>query len=159
VIRVLVADDQALLLDALAAALDLQPDVTVVATVTRGDEVVPAALRTRPDVALLDVQMPGGDGLTVAARLRVEVPGCRVVMLTTFARAGYLRRATEAGAVDDGLQVRVGEAGVDAGDRSEGRRAQVGVDPCGPYDGGVVALDDEAAGAGVRPRTHRGPLG
>jgi hypothetical protein len=63
------------------------------------------------------------------------------------------------GPVDDGLQVRVGEAGVDAGDRSEGRRAQVGVDPCGPHDGGVVALDDEAAGAGVRPRTHRGPLG
>jgi two-component system response regulator DesR len=99
VIRVLLADDQGLLLDALAAALDLQPDLHVVASVRSGDEVVAAARRTRPDVALLDVQMPAADGLSVAARLRDELPGCRVVILTTFARAGYLHRADEAGAV------------------------------------------------------------
>jgi two-component system, NarL family, response regulator DesR len=99
VIRVLLADDQALLLDALAAALDLQPDLDVVASVRSGDEVVAAARRTRPDVALLDVQMPAADGLSVAARLRDEIPGCRVVILTTFTRVGYLHRADEAGAV------------------------------------------------------------
>jgi two-component system response regulator DesR len=99
VIRVLLADDQALLVDALSAALELQPDLEVVATVTAGDDVVPAALRARPDVVLLDVQLPDADGLSVAARLRDELPQCRVVILTTFARTGYLRRATEAGAV------------------------------------------------------------
>jgi two-component system response regulator DesR len=98
-IRVLIADDQALLLDALATALDLQPDLDVVATVRAGDEVVAAAERTNPDVILLDVQMPGSDGLSVATRLHAELPQCRVVILTTFARAGYLRRAIEAGAV------------------------------------------------------------
>lgn len=98
-IRVLLADDQALLVDALAAALDLQPDLEVVATVRSGDEVLAAARRARPDVALLDVQMPGADGLSVTARLTAELPECRVVVLTTFARTGYLRRAVEAGAV------------------------------------------------------------
>lgn len=98
-IRVLLADDQALLVDALAAALDLQPDLEVVATVRSGDEVLAAARQARPDVALLDVQMPGADGLSVTARLTAELPECRVVVLTTFARTGYLRRAVEAGAV------------------------------------------------------------
>ena len=98
-IRVLVADDQVLLRDALVAALELQPDIEVVATAGRGDEVLPRARETRPDVALLDVEMPGLDGLEVAARLRDELPDTRVVILTTYARAGYLRRATEAGAV------------------------------------------------------------
>jgi two-component system response regulator DesR len=98
VIRVLLADDQALLLDALAAALDLQPDLEVVAVARSGDEVPAAARRTRPDVALLDVQMPGADGLSLTARLAAEVPECRVVVLTTYARTGYLRRAVEAGA-------------------------------------------------------------
>jgi two-component system response regulator DesR len=98
VTRVLLAEDQALVRGALAALLALEADLEVVADVGRGDEVVPAALAARPDVALLDIEMPGLDGLAAAAQLRAAVPGCRVVMLTTFGRPGYLRRAMEAGA-------------------------------------------------------------
>ncbi|MET7969047.1 response regulator transcription factor [Micromonospora sp. NPDC005305] len=97
-IRLLLADDQALVRGALAALLSLEPDLTVVAEVARGDEVVPEALRTRPDVALLDVEMPGLDGVAAAAALRAALPGCRVLVVTTFGRPGYLRRAMEAGA-------------------------------------------------------------
>ncbi|MEU1684825.1 response regulator transcription factor [Micromonospora sp. NPDC005707] len=97
-IRLLLADDQALVRGALAALLSLEPDLTVVAEVGRGDEVVPEALRTRPDVALLDVEMPGLDGVAAAAAVRAALPGCRVLMVTTFGRPGYLRRAMEAGA-------------------------------------------------------------
>jgi two-component system, NarL family, response regulator DesR len=97
-IRLLVADDQALIRSALAALLSLEDDFSVVAEVGRGDEVVPAALVHRPDVALLDVEMPGIDGLAAAGALAAQLPGCRVIMLTTFGRAGYLRRAMEAGA-------------------------------------------------------------
>jgi two-component system response regulator DesR len=98
VIRVLLADDQALIRGAFAALLATEQDLQVVAQVGRGDEVVPAAVRSGPDVALLDVQMPGMDGLAAAAALHQQVPGCRIVMLTTFGRPGYLRRALEAGA-------------------------------------------------------------
>ncbi|MFU8872959.1 response regulator [Micromonospora sp. SL4-19] len=97
-IKLLLADDQALVRGALAALLSLEPDLAVVAEVGRGDEVVPEARRTRPDVALLDVEMPGLDGIAAAAALRVAVPGCRVLVVTTFGRPGYLRRAMEAGA-------------------------------------------------------------
>lgn len=97
-IRLLLADDQALVRGALAALLSLEPDLTVVAEVGRGDEVLEAARRTRPDVALLDVEMPGLDGIAVAAALRGELPDCRVLVVTTFGRPGYLRRAMEAGA-------------------------------------------------------------
>ncbi len=97
-IRVLLADDQALVRGALAAMLGLETDIEVVAQVGSGAEVVPAALRTVPDVALLDVQMPGGDGLDAAAALRRALPACRVVVLTTFGRPGYLARAMRAGA-------------------------------------------------------------
>lgn len=97
-IRVLLADDQVLLLEALAAALDLQPDLEVVATVRNGDQVLEAVRRSSPDVALLDVQMPGTDGLSLAVQLQTEVPQCRVLILTTFARSGYLQRARQAGA-------------------------------------------------------------
>lgn len=97
-IRVLLADDQALIRGALAALLETETDLTVVAEVGRGDEVVSAALTHRPDVALLDVQMPGLDGLAAAGALRERLPDCRVLMLTTFGRPGYLRRALEAGA-------------------------------------------------------------
>jgi two-component system, NarL family, response regulator DesR len=98
-IRVLLAEDQALVRGALAALLALEGDLELVAEVGRGDEVVPAAVEVRPDVALLDIEMPGGDGLTAAAALRKELPACRVVILTTFGRPGYLRRAMECGAV------------------------------------------------------------
>jgi two-component system response regulator DesR len=97
-IKVLLADDQALVRGALAAMLGLEPDIEVVAQVGSGTEVVPAALRTGPDVALLDVQMPGGDGLDAAAALRSALPTCRVIVLTTFGRPGYLARAMRAGA-------------------------------------------------------------
>jgi two-component system response regulator DesR len=95
---VLLADDQQLVRGALAALLDLEPDIEVVAEVGRGDEVVDAARRLRPDVALLDVEMPGIDGLAATAALRAALPGCRVLVVTTFGRPGYLRRAMEAGA-------------------------------------------------------------
>ena len=98
-IRLLLADDQALIRSALAALLQLEDDFTVVAEVGRGDEVVAAAREHGPDVALLDIEMPGLDGLAAAAALAAEVPACRVLMLTTFGRAGYLRRAMEAGAL------------------------------------------------------------
>ncbi|HET8590422.1 MAG TPA: response regulator transcription factor [Nakamurella sp.] len=97
-IRLLLADDQALIRGAFAALLATEPDLEVVAQVGRGDEVVPAAVRSTPDVALLDVQMPGMDGLAAAGALHQRVPDCRIVMLTTFGRPGYLRRALEAGA-------------------------------------------------------------
>ncbi|MEV4146762.1 response regulator transcription factor [Amycolatopsis sp. NPDC049691] len=97
-IRLLLADDQELVRQALCALLALEDDFEVVASVGRGDEVVDAAREHRPDVALLDIEMPGLDGLSAAAVLAAQVPGCRVVMLTTFGRAGYLRRAMEAGA-------------------------------------------------------------
>jgi two-component system response regulator DesR len=98
-IRLLLADDQELVRSALCALLDLEEDFEVVAAVGRGDEVTQAAKEHRPDVALLDIEMPGLDGLAVAAVLADQLPSCRVVMLTTFGRAGYLRRAMEAGAV------------------------------------------------------------
>ncbi len=82
---------------ALAALLDLEPDIEVVAQVARGDEVLAAARAARVDVALLDIEMPGADGLTAAAELRSGMPLCRVLIVTTFGRPGYLRRAMEAG--------------------------------------------------------------
>jgi two-component system, NarL family, response regulator DesR len=98
-IRVLLAEDQAMVRGALAALLSLEEDIEVVAEAARGDEVVPAALSTQPDVALVDIEMPGGDGLHAAQALRERLPSCRVVILTTFGRSGYLRRAMESGAV------------------------------------------------------------
>jgi two-component system response regulator DesR len=92
------AEDQAMVRGALATLLSLEPDIEVVAQVARGDEVVPAALRERPDVALLDIEMPGATGLEAAASLAVELPECHVLILTTFGRPGYLRRAMEKGA-------------------------------------------------------------
>ena len=98
-IRVLIAEDQGLVRGALAALLRLQKDIEVVGEAGRGDEVVAAAVAARPDVVLLDIELPGVDGLTAAAALREALPASRVVMLTTFGRIGYLRRAIDAGAV------------------------------------------------------------
>ncbi|WP_155337947.1 response regulator transcription factor [Acrocarpospora corrugata] len=97
-IRVLLAEDQTMMRGALALLLGLEPDMEVVAQVGDGDAVVAAALDSRPDVALLDIEMPGRSGLDAAADLRERVPECRVLILTTFGRPGYLRRAMEAGA-------------------------------------------------------------
>jgi two-component system, NarL family, response regulator DesR len=97
-IRLLLADDQELLRSALAALLALDDDFEVVASVSRGDEVVPAARASQPDIALLDIEMPGIDGLAAAADLAAAVPSCRALVLTTFGRPGYLRRAMESGA-------------------------------------------------------------
>jgi two-component system, NarL family, response regulator DesR len=96
-ISVLLAEDQAMVRGALVALLELEGDIQVVATVATGEEVVPTALRLRPAVALLDIELPGMDGLRAAAALRKVLPSCRVLMLTTFGRVGYLRRAMTAG--------------------------------------------------------------
>jgi len=98
VIGVLLAEDQAMVRGALARLLGLEEDIEVVAEVGRGDEVLDAARRAAPDVALLDIGLPGLDGLEVAELLREQLPDVRVLMLTTFNRPGYLRRAMEAGA-------------------------------------------------------------
>ncbi len=103
-IRLLLADDQALVRGALAALLDLESDLTVVAEVGSGDAVVEAAREHRPDVALLDVEMPGMDGIAATAALKADQPGVRVLVVTTFGRPGYLRRALQAGA--DGFVVK-----------------------------------------------------
>lgn len=98
-IRVLLAEDQAMVRGALAALLTLEGDIEIVAEVGRGDEVATVALATRPDVALLDIEMPGCDGITAAASLHAKLPSCRVLILTTFGRPGYLRKAMESGVV------------------------------------------------------------
>lgn len=98
-LRVLLAEDQAMVRGALSALLSLEEDIEIVAEASRADEVLSAALDVLPDVALLDIEMPGGDGLQAAALLRERLPSCRVIILTTFGRPGYLRRAMEGGAV------------------------------------------------------------
>lgn len=98
-IRVLLAEDQAMVRGAIAALLTLQGDIEIIAEVGRGDEVVAAALATHPDVALLDIEMPGCDGISAAAALHTQLPSCRVLILTTFGRPGYLRKAMESGVV------------------------------------------------------------
>jgi two-component system, NarL family, response regulator DesR len=97
-IRVLIAEDQGMVRGALASLLAMEPDVEVVAQVARGDEVLAAALAAQPDIALLDIEMPGQTGLDAAEELARELPACRVLILTTFGRPGYLRRAMEGGA-------------------------------------------------------------
>jgi len=104
VIRLLIADDQALVRGALAALLNLEGDIEVVAEVGRGDEVVAAVREYDVDVALLDVQMPGLDGIEATAAVKREVPGVRVLVVTTFGRPGFVRRALQAGA--DGFVVK-----------------------------------------------------
>ncbi|WP_026919509.1 response regulator transcription factor [Gordonia shandongensis] len=97
-IRLLLADDQALVRGALAALLDLEPDIAVVAQVGRGDEVLDAARDSGAQVCLLDIEMPGVDGIAAAEILTEQLPGVRSLIVTTFGRPGYLRRAVDAGA-------------------------------------------------------------
>lgn len=98
VIRLLLAEDQAMVREALAALLQLEPDIDVVAQVGRGDEVAGAVRAHTPDAVLLDIEMPGASGLDAAAELRAQHPELKVLILTTFGRPGYLRRAMETGA-------------------------------------------------------------
>jgi two-component system response regulator DesR len=144
VIRVLIAEDQSMVREALAALLELELDIEVVAQVGRGDEVLAAARAAEPDVALLDIEMPGSSGLEATERLRADLPEIRVLILTTFGRPGYLRRAFDAGA--SGFLLKDAPAAQLA---SAVRRAVTGervVDP----DLAVAAL-----GAGDNPLTAR----
>lgn len=98
-IKILIAEDQAMVRGALKALIGLEEDMTVVAEVARGDQVLQAAADAKPDVALLDIEMPGADGISVAAQLHQRQPDCRSLILTTFGRPGFLRKAMESGAV------------------------------------------------------------
>ncbi|WP_017592115.1 response regulator transcription factor [Nocardiopsis potens] len=97
-IRIVLADDEHLVRGAIAALLGLEEDLDVVAEVGRGDEVEAAVAEHGADIAVLDIEMPGATGLEVAARLKESAPGCGVLVLTSFGRPGYLRRALDAGA-------------------------------------------------------------
>ncbi len=96
--RLLLAEDQTMFRTALASLLALEEDMEIAAEVDRGDAIIEAARTAAPDVALLDVEMPGRSGIDVIGELLDEQPGCTVVVLTTFGRPGYLKRALEAGA-------------------------------------------------------------
>jgi two-component system response regulator DesR len=96
VIRVLLVEDQTMMRDALASLLSLEDDLEIVDAVGRGDDALVVAERLRPDVALIDIELPGLDGLAVAESLAATLPTCRVVIVTTFGRPGYLRRAMAA---------------------------------------------------------------
>ncbi len=151
---------------ALATLLELESDLTVVAQVSRGDEVVAAARDERPDVAVLDIEMPGCSGLDAAADLHTELPGCRVLIVTTFGRPGYLRRAMEAGAsgflIKDGpvedlahaiRRIAAGEHVVDPGLATAALRA--GPNPLTSREGTVLAAAaDGATIADIAARLH-----
>jgi two-component system, NarL family, response regulator DesR len=97
-IRVALAEDQTMVLGALSALLDLEPDITVVATSSSGRDALDAVRRLTPDVLVTDIEMPQMTGLELAAALHADHPTVRTIILTTFARPGYLRRAMDAGA-------------------------------------------------------------
>ncbi len=135
VIRVLLAEDQAMMRGALAVLLDLEDDIEVVAQVEDGPAIVPTALDVVPDVALLDIELPGLSGLDAAAELAEKLPRCRVVMVTTFGRPGYLQRAMAVGAV--GFLVKDGPV--------EGL-----ADAIRKVAGGATVVDPELAGQALR---------
>jgi two-component system response regulator DesR len=97
-IRVVLAEDQAMVLGALAALLELEPDIEVIARAANGREALRAVEQLAPDVLVTDIEMPEMTGLEVAAALKISRPAVRTVILTTFARPGYLRRALDSGA-------------------------------------------------------------
>lgn len=96
-IRILLADDEVLLREAIGALLSLEDDIEIVATATDGREALRSAGAHRPDIAVLDLEMPGMDGIEAAGAIRAALPGTRVVLLTRHARPAALRRALEAG--------------------------------------------------------------
>lgn len=95
-LKILLAEDVHMVRGALVALLDLEPDLTVVADVDNGDDIVPTALRCLPDVAVIDIDLPGIDGLTAASRLHDELPTCKTLILTSLGRPGTLRMALAA---------------------------------------------------------------
>jgi two-component system, NarL family, response regulator DesR len=95
-LRILLAEDVAMVRGALVALIELEPDMKVVAAIERGDFIVSQALAHHPDVAIIDIDLPGLDGLTAAARLHAELPSCPTIILTNLGRAGNLRRALAA---------------------------------------------------------------
>jgi two-component system response regulator DesR len=113
-IRIVVAEDQTMILGALAALLEIERDLTVVGRAANGAEALDMVLRERPDVLLTDIEMPGMSGLDVAAELKARGSSARVIILTTFARPGYLRRALDVGAsgylLKDAPSARLAEA-------------------------------------------------
>lgn len=168
-IRVLLAEDQAMMRGALAVLLDLEDDLEVVAQVGSGTEIVPAALASTPDVALLDIELPGRSGLDAAADLAEQLPGCRVVMVTTFGRPGYLQRAMAAGAVGflvkdgpiEGLadairRVAAGETVVDP--QLAGQALRTVLSPLTPRERDVLAAaEDGATVADIAAELHLSP--
>ena len=168
-IRVLLAEDQAMMRGALAVLLDLEDDLEVVAQVGSGTEIVPAALARTPDVALLDIELPGRSGLDAAADLAEQLPGCRVVMVTTFGRPGYLQRAMAAGAVGflvkdgpiEGLadairRVAAGETVVDP--QLAGQALRTVLSPLTPRERDVLAAaEDGATVADIAAELHLSP--
>ena len=134
-IRILLAEDQAMMRGALAVLLDLEEDMEVVGQVADGAQVVPQALALRPDVALLDIEMPNLGGLDAAAELARRLPSCRVLIVTTFGRPGYLQRAMAAGA--RGFLVKDGPA--------EGLAAAIR-----EVMAGATVVDPELAGTALR---------
>jgi two-component system response regulator DesR len=140
-IRVLLAEDQAMMRGALAVLLGIEEDIEVVAEVSDGADVIPQALALRPDVALLDIELPHVSGLDAAAELAEQLPSCRVVMVTTFARPGYLQRAMASGA--KGFLVKDGPA-------------EVLADSVRRVVAGATVIDPELAGLALR--TAASPL-
>ncbi|MCP9213078.1 response regulator transcription factor [Streptomyces cucumeris] len=168
-IKLLLAEDQGMMRGALALLLGLEADFEIVAQVGDGDEIVPRALETRPDVALLDIELPGRSGLDAAAALREALPACQVLILTTFGRPGYLRRAMEAGAagflVKDGpveelavavRRVLAGERVIDPGLAAAALSA--GPNPLTQRERDVLAAAvDGATVADIADRVHLSP--
>src|SRR2546430_14324248 len=147
-IRVLIAEDQSMVRGALKALLAMEGDIEVVAETDRADQILPLASQTNPDVALLDIEMPGGDGITAAGQLRRELPSCKTLILTTFGRPGFLRRAMENGA--SGFMLKDAPAHELA---LAIRRTMAGERGGGPHPGGA------APGAGGKPPVARGGEG
>jgi two-component system, NarL family, response regulator DesR len=164
-IRVLVAEDQRMVLGALAALLELEDDIVVVGRAESGDAALLLVSEQRPDVVLTDIEMPGMSGLELAERLRAEGTTPRVIILTTFARSGYLRRALEAGAAGYLLKdapaanladaVRRVHAGLRAVDPELAAEAWSGEDPLTDREREVLTLADEGlTSADISERLH-----
>jgi len=164
-IRVLLAEDQRMVLGALAALLELEDDIAVVGRAESGEEALRLATEQHPDVVLTDIEMPGMSGLELADRLRSVDRPPRVIILTTFARSGYLRRALEAGAAGYLLKdapaatlaaaVRRVNAGLRAVDPELAAQAWSGEDPLTDRERQVLSLADEGlTSADIAERLH-----